>query len=256
RRDEINQLVFEILTLVQLQDFARRKPNQLSGGQKQRVALARALIKKPKVLLLDEPLAALDKKLREETQFELVNIQETLGVTFIVVTHDQEEAMTLSTRIGVMNAGEIVQIGEPREIYEYPGSRFVADFIGSVNVFEGQVVEEDTDFVIIRSVEAKADIFVSHGVSCTPNQKVAYAIRPEKIRMSLQKPKQAKNLLPGTVEEIAYMGNLSVYQVKLATGKIVRVTQPNLIRTDQNAITWEDKVFLTWDGAAGVVLTS
>ncbi|HHB82181.1 MAG TPA: polyamine ABC transporter ATP-binding protein [Devosia sp.] len=256
KRKEVNQRVSEILALVQLSDFAKRKPNQLSGGQRQRVALARALVKKPKVLLLDEPLAALDKKLREETQFELVNIQETLGVTFIVVTHDQEEAMTLSTRIGVMNAGEIVQIGEPREIYEYPGSRFVADFIGSVNVFEGQVTEEDTDFVIIRSPEIKADIFVSHGVSCTSNQKVAYAIRPEKIRMSLKKPKGVKNLLSGTVEEIAYMGNLSVYQVRLATGKIVRVTQPNLIRTDQNSITWEDEVFLTWDGAAGVVLTS
>ena len=147
RRDEATAKVAEMLKLVQLAQFAGRKPHQLSGGQRQRVALARSLVKRPKLLLLDEPLGALDKKLREETQFELINIQETLGVTFIVVTHDQEEAMTLSTRIGVMNAGDIVQVGEPAEIYEYPSSRFVADFIGSVNMFEGRVTEDEPDYI-------------------------------------------------------------------------------------------------------------
>lgn len=168
---DVKNRVEEILELVQLGEFAKRKPHQLSGGQRQRVALARSLVKKPKVLLLDEPLGALDKKLREETQFELIKIQENLGVTFVVVTHDQEEAMTLSTRLGVMNAGEIVQVGEPHDVYEYPNSRFVSGFIGSVNIFEGQVLEDSENHVVIRSQDAKSDIYVSHGVSCTPHQR-------------------------------------------------------------------------------------
>ncbi|HHG88945.1 MAG TPA: polyamine ABC transporter ATP-binding protein, partial [Devosia sp.] len=229
-RAEISERVAEILKLVQLEEFARRKPAQLSGGQKQRVALARSLVKKPKVLLLDEPLGALDKKLREETQFELIKIQESLGVTFVVVTHDQEEAMTISTRIGVMNAGEIVQVGEPHEIYEYPSSRFVAGFIGSVNVFEGMVVADEEDHVVVRSPDAGIDIFVSHGVSCAPEQKVAYAIRPEKIRMGRTRPKDAKNITSGMVEEVGYLGNLSIYQVMLESGKRIRVTKPNMAR--------------------------
>ena len=151
---EIKQRVSQMLEMVQLSPFAKRKPHQLSGGQRQRVALARSLVKQPKLLLLDEPLGALDKKLREATQFELMNIQDRLGITFIVVTHDQEEAMTLSTRIGVMNAGQIVQIGSPQEIYEYPQSKMIADFIGSVNLFEGQIVEDEPDHVLIRSDEA------------------------------------------------------------------------------------------------------
>ena len=199
---EISVRIESLLELIKLGGFNKRKPHQLSGGQRQRVALARALARQPKLLLLDEPLGALDKKLREETQFELVKIQETLGVTFVVVTHDQEEAMSISTRIGVMNAGEIVQTGEPREIYEYPKSRFVADFIGSVNIFEGRVLKDEPDLVIIRCREENIDISVPHGVSCTPNQAVAFAIRPEKIRMSLKKPKNAPNLLQGIVEEV------------------------------------------------------
>lgn len=256
KKAEIKTRVEEILALVQLEEFAKRKPHQLSGGQRQRVALARSLVKKPKVLLLDEPLGALDKKLREETQFELIKIQEDLGVTFVVVTHDQEEAMTLSTRIAVMNDGELVQVAEPHEIYEYPNSRFVAGFVGSVNIFEGQVVEDSENHVVIRSSEAKTDIYVSHGVSCTPHQKVAFALRPEKIKMSRKKPEGTRNVVKGVVQEVGYLGNLSVYQVVLDSGKCVRVTKSNLIRSDEGAISWDDTVYLSWDGAAGVVLTS
>ena len=179
--------------MVKLGPFGKRKPHQLSGGQRQRVALARALVTKPKLLLLDEPLAALDKKLREHTQFELINIQETLGVTFIVVTHDQEEAMTLSTRIGVMNHGEIVQVGTPSEIYEYPNSRFVAEFIGSVNMFEGRLIEDEPAYVRIETTELDAPIFVDHGVSSAPGATVWAAVRPEKILMSREKPEAADN---------------------------------------------------------------
>src|SRR6185437_5703302 len=178
---DIAARVAELLKLVKLEGFEARKPHQLSGGQRQRVALARALAKRPKLLLLDEPLGALDKKLREETQFELVKIQETTGVTFIVVTHDQEEAMSLSTRIGVMNQGEIAMIGEPADIYEFPNSRYVAGFIGSVNMFEGVVTEDEDDHVRIRSQEAGTDIYVSHGVDCAPDQVLWWAVRPEKI---------------------------------------------------------------------------
>ncbi len=255
-KHEIARRVEDILALVQLEEFAQRKPHQLSGGQKQRVALARSLVKKPKVLLLDEPLGALDKKLRGETQFELIKIQETLGVTFIVVTHDQEEAMTISTRIGVMDNGKIMQVGEPYEIYEYPNSRFVAGFVGSVNMFAGQVAEDTEKHVVIRSPEAGIDIFVSHGVSCTPNQAVTFAIRPEKIRLSRTRPENAQNLVMGMVEEVGYLGNLSVFQIMLDSGKQIRVTRPNLVRLDEDAISWDEKVYICWDGAAGVVLTS
>src|SRR5690606_26770461 len=187
-KDEIAARVAELLKLVKLEPYAQRKPHQLSGGQRQRVALARSLAKRPKLLLLDEPLGALDKKLREETQFELVKIQETLGVTFIVVTHDQEEAMSLATRIGVMNQGEIAMIGEPHDIYEFPNSRFVAGFIGSVNMFEGVVTEDEDDHVRIRSAELGSDIYVSHGVDCAPDQTLWWAIRPEKITLTRERP--------------------------------------------------------------------
>jgi putrescine transport system ATP-binding protein len=253
---EINKRVNDMLELVKLGAFAKRKPHQLSGGQRQRVALARSLVKRPKVLLLDEPLGALDKKLREETQFELINIQEELGVTFMVVTHDQEEAMTLSSRIGVMNDGEIVQTGTPTEIYEFPNSRFVADFIGSVNVFEGHVVEDEADHVRIESEEAGCDLYIDHGVSTTSGAHVWVAVRPEKISIATEKRDQDENCAAGVVDEIAYMGGLSIYYVILETGKKIRVTQPNLLRTSTDRITWEDQVYLTWHPSSGVVLTS
>jgi putrescine transport system ATP-binding protein len=255
-KPEIHDRVTAMLKLVQLTGLEKRKPHQLSGGQRQRVALARSLIKRPKLLLLDEPLGALDKKLREETQFELVNIQETLGITFIVVTHDQEEAMTLSTRIGVMNDGIIEQVGEPRDIYEFPANRFVADFVGSVNMFEGIVIEDEPDYVRIRSEEAACDFYVSHGVSCSPNQKMWYALRPEKLNISRTKPDQKDNVVEGVVEDIAYLGDMSIYRVRLKTGKVVQMARTNRDRGEERPITWEETVYIYWVPSAGVVLAS
>jgi putrescine transport system ATP-binding protein len=254
-KGEIADRVAELLTLVKLEDYGGRRPHQLSGGQRQRVALARSLAKRPKLLLLDEPLGALDKKLREETQFELVKIQETLGVTFVVVTHDQEEAMSLATRIGVMNYGEIAMIGEPTDIYEFPNSRFVAGFIGSVNMFEGVVIEDEPDHVRIRSTEAACDIYVPHGVDCAPDQVLWYAIRPEKIVLSRERPKGDANITKGMVEDIAYLGDMSVFQVVLENGKRMRVTKANSLRGDPDAIKWDEEVYLHWKGDSGSVLT-
>jgi putrescine transport system ATP-binding protein len=252
-KDEVTARVGEMLKLVKLGDFARRKPHQLSGGQRQRVALARSLIKRPKLLLLDEPLGALDKKLREETQFELVKIQESLGVTFVVVTHDQEEAMTLSTRIGVMNAGVIVQIGEPRDVYEEPNTRFVADFIGSVNLFAGEVDAGAADKLRISAPESGGDIIVDPVPGLTAKQRIWVAVRPEKIRLAREKPAGLPNVRPGTVEEVAYMGDISIYKVRLENGHAIKVTEPNITYVD-NPIKWDEKVWLSWSSADGVVL--
>ena len=256
-RGEINARIAEILKLVRMDQFASREPHQLSGGQRQRVALARSLVKRPKLLLLDEPLAALDKKLREHTQFELINIQETLGVTFVVVTHDQEEAMTLASRIGVMNHGEIVQVGTPTDIYEYPSSRFVADFIGSVNMFEGHLIEDEPDYVRVESAELGGVFHVGHGVSAAPNATVWVALRPEKIRISREKPAgDGDNRIAGVVSEIAYLGDQSIYLVRLAGGRQVRVTQPNTLRqADGDRISWEEPVWLSWESSSPVVVT-
>jgi putrescine transport system ATP-binding protein len=265
-RDEIKRRVAEILEIVKMSQFVARKPHQLSGGQRQRVALARALVKRPKLLLLDEPLAALDRKLREHTQFELINIQEQLGVTFIVVTHDQEEAMTLSSRMGVMDHGQIVQVGTPSDIYEFPATRFVADFIGSVNMFEGKLIEDEPDFVRIRSDELGGVIYVNHGISSPPDATVWAAVRPEKINLSRDPPAPAtgvhqpeaglgENVVRGTVKEIAYMGDMSIYLVKVESGKTIRVTIPNVARHMEDRITWEETVYVSWHAGSPVVLT-
>ncbi len=251
---EIAERVADMLKLVKLTEFGRRKPHQLSGGQRQRVALARSLVKRPKLLLLDEPLAALDKKLREHTQFELVNLQEQLGVTFIVVTHDQEEAMTLSTRIGVMNAGEIIQVGAPKDIYEYPTTKFVAEFIGNVNMFSGRLIEDEPDHVRIDSADLGSVIYVDHGVSSAPGALVYAAIRPEKMTVSAERPNVQDNVVQGVVKEIAYLGDMSVYLVQLPTGKMVRVTQPNVYRHADERVTWDQPVYLHWHASSPVVL--
>jgi putrescine transport system ATP-binding protein len=254
-RAEIKTRVEEMLAIVKLQEFGQRKPHQLSGGQRQRVALARSLVKRPKVLLLDEPLGALDKKLREHTQFELVNIQERLGVTFIVVTHDQEEAMTLASRIGVMNQGRIVQVGTPHDIYEFPSNRFVAEFIGNVNMFEGRIVEDEPDHVLIESAELGAPIYVGHGVSTAPDAIAWTAVRPEKIQLTREQPVGDSNRAAGVIKEIAYMGDMSIYLLQLDSGKTVRVTQPNSMRHAQDRFTWDERVWIGWHESSGVVVT-
>ena len=245
--------VGEMLGLVKLETLAKRKPHQLSGGQRQRVALARALIKQPKLLLLDEPLGALEKTLREETQFELIRIQEKLGVTFIVVTHDQDEAMTLATRIGVMNEGVIRQVGEPREIYEEPNSRFVADFIGSVNLVEGRVETAAPDLMRVRTEEL-GPVVMPPRPGLAHNQQVWLALRPERITLSRARPADAANMVPGVVEDVGYVGHMSSYRVRLANGRILRVTQSNLLR-DADPISWDEPVFASWSPAAVRVLS-
>jgi len=258
-RETIRRQVGEILEIVKMGGLGGRKPHQLSGGQRQRVALARALVKRPKLLLLDEPLAALDKKLREHTQFELLNIQQRLGVTFIVVTHDQEEAMTLGQRLGVMNHGRIVQVGTPSDIYESPATRFVADFIGSVNMFEGQVSEERAEGLFLTVGELGCPLRAERTVLCARGATVWAAIRPEKITISRQPPGASsaarENAVQGTVREIAYMGDMSIYLVQIASGRMLRVTLPNTTRGTERPIARDESVWLSWHGSSPVVLT-
>ncbi|MGI9236146.1 MAG: ABC transporter ATP-binding protein [Woeseiaceae bacterium] len=252
---EIGKRVDEVLELVQLRDFRQRKPDQLSGGQRQRVALARALIKRPKVLLLDEPLAALDKKLRERTQFELMNIQDELGITFVVVTHDQEEAMALSTRIAVMDSGRFLQTGTPLEIYEYPQSRFVADFIGTINTFEGIVRQIDDDSIVIDSEDAGTSLTAlgTHDISI--GQKVCVALRPEKIFVGKSAPDNSEDArTKGVVHDLGYLGNLSLYRIKLSNDKIVLVSSQNRRRAHTRFLEWEDEVWISWRPRSVVVL--
>lgn len=254
-RAEVRTRVAEMLELVQLAPWAKRKPHQLSGGQRQRVALARSLVKRPKLLLLDEPLGALDKKLREQTQFELVNIQEELGVTFIVVTHDQEEAMTLSSRIAVMDKGRIVQVGTPAEIYEFPKTRFTADFIGSINMFEGRVREASAERVVVESPQAGCLLLVEPGdTELASGAEVSVAVRPEKIAIRKGGDSEGPNQAVGRVEEIAYFGDLSIYHVVLDSGGRVKVTLPNQVRRAEREISWEDEVVLSWRPGSALVL--
>ena len=250
---EIQQRVGAMLDLVQLTPYARRKPHQLSGGQQQRVALARSLAKRPKLLLLDEPLGALDKKLREQTQFELVNIIEQVGVTCVMVTHDQEEAMTMANRIAVMSKGRVLQVGTPQEIYEFPSSRFVADFIGNVNLFDGRLSIDEADHCAITT--ALGEMRVGHGISGTLGMPVTLAVRPEKISIAKQRPAGVDcNLFLGKVKEIAYFGSYNTFIVVTPDGTKVKITEPNGSRHDLLHISWEDEVFFWWDDTDGVAL--
>ena len=257
---EVRTRVEEILDLVQLSDFARRKPRQLSGGQQQRVALAKALVKQPKVLLLDEPLAALDKNLRERTQFELMNIQDRLGITFIVVTHDQDEAMTLASRIAVMEAGQFLQIGTPTEVYEYPNSRFVADFFGTINLFSGRVGGDAPGCVVCA--ETGVGILVDPATCQQPGADrdaadgLSVAVRPEKIQLSREPPRESgQTVMHGTVEDLAYYGNYSVFRVRTDSGKLIQVSSQNARRSAELTVEWEDQVYLSWPPECSVVLT-
>jgi putrescine transport system ATP-binding protein len=252
---ERRQRTSEALDMVQLAHLAKRKPHQLSGGQRQRVALARALIRRPKVLLLDEPLSALDKKLREQTQFELMDLQDKVGITFIVVTHDQDEAMALATRIAVMDRGQVLQVGTPAEIYEFPRSRFVADFVGTTNLFEGTVSACEAGLITVRCAEVGSELLVDDAGTFSVGQRVWVALRPEKVRLGKQPMNGARmNQLRGTVWELGYLGNRSTYQVKTTSGKLVTVFAQNERRTSQASIDWSDEVFVSWSADAAVVL--
>lgn len=254
-RKEIARRVDEMLELVQLGDLRSRKPDQLSGGQRQRVALARALIKQPKVLLLDEPLAALDKKLRERTQFELMNIQDELGVTFVVVTHDQEEAMTLSSRMAVMDNGRFQQVGTPKEIYEFPANRFVAEFIGTINTFKGRVAAVADDGIKVFSTEAGVTLTALGKQLVEEGQQIDVAIRPEKIFVSKEKPDNDDDVcIEGVVDDLGYLGNRSLYRIRLESGKIVQVSSQNRRRSVTRFLEWEDKVWISWRARSAVVL--
>ena len=249
--------VDEALEMVQLGGLGKRKPHQLSGGQRQRVALARALIRRPKVLLLDEPLSALDKKLRESTQFELMDLQYEVGITFIVVTHDQDEAMALASRIAVMDRGAVVQIGTPAEVYEFPQTRFVADFFGTANLLEGTVAACAPGLITVHSPELGCELVVDDVGRFDVGQRVCVALRPEKVRLSKEPPAGVRvNQLKGVVWELGYLGNRSTYQVKTTSGKVVTAFAQNDRRTLEWRIDWSDEVYVSWEANAAVLLHS
>lgn len=254
-RGEITERVAEMLSLVHMQEFAKRKPHQLSGGQRQRVALARSLAKRPKLLLLDEPMGALDKKLRDRMQLEVTDILERVGVTCVMVTHDQEEAMTMAGRIAIMNRGKFVQIGEPEEIYEHPNSRFSAEFIGSVNVFDCVLQERQDDALILQSPGLRHAIKVDSDASVVDGVPIQVALRPEKIMLCEEIPEDGCNFAVGEVVHIAYLGDLSIYHVKLLSGQMLSAQLQNGHRFRKGMPTWGDEVRLCWEADSCVVLT-
>lgn len=251
---EIDARVGEMLKLTRLEKFARRKPHQISGGQRQRVALARSLAKAPKLLLLDEPLGALDKKLRQDTQFELMDIQESTGTTFVIVTHDQEEAMTVASRVAVMDEGRIIQVATPGGIYEAPNSVYVADFIGDVNILTGTAKPVGEDKYFVDWGTNQAPVLAVSERPFSDGQKCHLAIRPEKISITKEKPEEAENAVQGKVLDIAYLGNLSTYHVALPGGQIIKAQTANTRRLSRRGITWEDAVWIRWNATAGVLL--
>jgi len=254
-KSEIAGRVDEMLALVQLSPFAARKPHQISGGQRQRVALARSLAKAPKLLLLDEPLGALDKKLRQETQFELMDIQEKTGTTFVIVTHDQEEAMTVASRVAVMNHGRLIQVNTPDRIYETPNSTYVADFIGEVNLIAGKATSLNDDIVEIHWTEGEQPLAGRSSETLAKGSDVTFAIRPEKVAISKERPDKAANMVQGEIIDIAYLGNLSTYYVKISSGQTIKAQAANNRRISRRSYTWEDPVWLSWTDTAGIVLT-
>ena len=254
-KNEIRERVADALNLVQMSRYAQRKPHQLSGGQQQRVALARSLVKRPKLLLLDEPMSALDKKIRQKTQLELVNIIEKVDVTCVMVTHDQEEAMTMASRLAVMSEGRIVQIGTPNQVYEHPNSRFSAEFIGSTNLFEGKVVKDEPDHIFVESEDLETPLYVGHGVTGPLGMPVGISVRPERMRVTREKPGTPHNWARGVVSDIAYMGSYSLYHVRLPGGKVVVSHLSSLELLGESAPSWNDDVFVSWSPSSGVVLT-
>lgn len=251
---DIQARVEEMLRLTRLEKFANRKPHQISGGQRQRVALARSLAKHPKLLLLDEPLGALDKKLRQDTQFELMDIQEKTGTTFVIVTHDQEEAMTVASRVAVMDHGKIIQVATPDRIYETPNSVYVADFIGEVNIIDGTASPNGPDSYAVTWQEGQAPLNVASATGFSEGQKCHLAIRPEKVTINAEKPEGVDNLVQGKILDIAYLGNISTYHVELPSGAVIKAQSANTRRISRRAFTWEDTVWLSWTATAGVLL--
>ncbi|WP_173934869.1 ABC transporter ATP-binding protein [Chelativorans sp. Marseille-P2723] len=250
---EIADRVAQMLKLVRLEQFAKRKPHQLSGGQRQRVALARSLAKRPKVLLLDEPLGALDKKLREATQFELMDLQQELGLTFVVVTHDQEEAMTMADRIAIMDRGKVMQVATPAQIYEAPASRFVADFVGAINMFEGEVLEAAAGRARIRD-RSGVEFSLDNGGDASAGTTAWLAVRPEKVQVTRERPDGAVNAMEGEVWDIAYLGDMTVYNIRLNDGRLVKASVLNSLRRIEDALTWHDRAWISFAPDAGIVL--